>query len=360
MLQKIKMGRWRKKVPTKRQSTVLCIGLVLVLGIVWVVIQPADAVRFATRGMYINSARGGDTTYYVVTLQYTTPANVGSVRMEFCDNPIPSLPCNVPPGLDVSAGTLAAQSGETGFSIEQQTQNLIVLSRAPSMTGSSLSDYRFDNMRNPNGEHQDFYVRITSHASTDGSGPLIDYGSVAATTTPEIHLITQVPPILVFCVAQQINDDDCTDMQGHFVDFGELRPDQTYSTSSQIQARTNAFSGYTITATGTTMTSGIRSIPAITTPTESFQGVGQFGINLAANTSPNIGADPTGPGTNGNVVAPYNTPNKFLFNSGDVVATSNGVTRTRKYTASYVVNVPAGQPPGVYSTTVTYICLASF
>jgi len=342
-----------------RFSLVVAI-LVLIGGIAWTVVRPAEAVRFQNRGMYINSARGGDTTYYIISLQYTTPAVVGSLRLEFCGNPIPYLDCDPPAGLDVSNGVLTAQSGETGFSIGQQTQNLIVLTRTPAMTGNAVASYRFDNMHNPNGSHQDFYVRMTSHSSTDGTGPIIDYGSVTATTTPEIELTTQVPPILIFCVAQKINDDDCTDLQGHYVNFGELSPNQTFYTSSEIQARTNAQYGYSIVVTGTTMTSGYKVIPAITTPTESFPGVGQFGLNLADNSSPDIGADPTGPGVNGNVVAPYDEPNKFLFRSGDVVATSDSVTRTRKYTASYIVNVPVGQPPGVYSTTITYVCTASF
>lgn len=360
MLQRVKGVRLPKNILTKQRVIILVVGFIAVFGLVWNITQRAEAVRFQNRGMYINSARGGDTTFYEISLQYTTSASVGSLRMEFCDNPIPSLPCNVPPGLDVSGGVLAAQSGETGFSIGQQTQNLIVLTRAPSVTGPDFSSYRFDNMRNPDSDHQDFYVRLTSHASTDGSGPLIDYGSVAATTTQEIELTTQVPPILIFCVAQQIHDDDCVDMEGNFVDFGELEPTQTYTASSEIQARTNAQFGYSISVYGTTMTSGIRAIPAIVAPTESFQGVGQFGMNLADNTYPDVGALPVGPGTNGNVIPPYDTPDKFLFSSGDVVATSDGVTRTRKYTASYIVNVPADQPPGVYSTTITYICLASF
>lgn len=359
MLRKIK-GMVTPGVGGKKRYIITAVVLLLVAAIIWSVVHPAQAARFTNRGMYINSARGGDTTFYTISLQYTTPNIVGSLRLEFCDSPIPSLPCNVPPGLDVSNGVLSTQSGETGFGIAQQTQNLIVLGRTPAMTGGAQSTYRFDNMRNPNGDRQDFYVRITSHASNDASGPLIDYGSVTATTTPEIDLITQVPPILIFCVAHQINDDDCADLEGYFENFGELRSNQTYSTSSQIQARTNAFFGYSIAVTGTTVTSGIRSIPALTTPTESFVGVGQFGINLADNTSPDIGASPTGPGTNGVVAPAYSTPNRFLFNNGDVVASSNGVTRNRKYTASYILNVPAGQPPGVYSTTLTYVCTGNF
>lgn len=330
----------------------------MVVAIAW----PADAVRFQDRGMYINSARGGDTTFYVISLRYTTPASVGSLVMEFCDNPIPSLPCTTPPGLDVSGATLAAQTGETGFSIDAGTHdtNTIILTRTPAVTGVAQASYRFDNIVNPSDDHQDFYVRMTSHTSSDGTGPIIDYGSVTNTTTPEVGLFTQVPPILTFCVAEQINDDECTDTEGTSVDFGELEPTETYSATSEMQAYTNAPFGYSIAVYGTTMTSGIRAIPALEVPTESFQGVGQFGLNLAVNSSPNIGAAPVGPGTNAVLNPIYDQPNKFLLNSGDVLVTSDNVTLTKKFTTAYILNVPADQAPGVYSTTITYVCTGNF
>lgn len=323
--------------------------------------QQAEAVRFVNRSMYINSARGGDTTHYIVSLAYPTASPLGSLRMEFCDNPIPSLPCDIPPGLDVSSGTLTDQSGTTvGFSVSTQTQNLIILSRAPQLPGAGNSSYRFDNMVNPTGETQDFYIRMTSHASMDGTGPIIDYGSVSATTTQEVGLYTQVPPVLIFCVAAQINDNNCEDLDGNYVDFGTLSPDQTVYASSEIQARTNAQYGYSISVHGKTMTSGIKEIPSLTVPTQSFPGVGQFGMNLAVNTTPAVGATPTGPGTNAVVNPVYETPDFFLFIPGDVIVTSSAVTMTRKFTANYIVNVPEDQPAGVYSTTVTYVCLAGF
>lgn len=345
-----------------KKQRILFLGAIasLLTGSVWLYVNRAQAIRFEERGMYINSARAGDTTFYEVSFKYPTANSVGSVRMEFCDTPIPSLPCNVPSGLDVSGGVLSSQSGETGFSIVQQTGNLIILGRTPSVTGSALSTYRFDDMVNPSGETQDFYIRLTSHASNDGSGPLIDFGSVSAQLTPEIEIWTQVPPILVFCVAAIINSSDCTDAEGNFVNFGELQSNQTYYASSEILTRTNARSGVTVYAAGTTMTSGIRTIPAITTPTESFVGVGQFGINFAVNSTPSVGASPTGPGANLVLEPDYDIPDKYHFNSGDTVAVSTSVTPWRKITASYIVNVPQDQPPGVYSTTITYIGLATF
>lgn len=361
----LRLSGWRSK-------WIMASALLLVVLLMWVVVQPAGAEKFTNRSMYINSARASDTTYYIISFQYTTPASVGSVRMEFCTSPIPSLPCYPPQGLDVSGGSLTAQSGETGFTMNTPSNNVVILSRTPSMTGSGLSSYRFDNMVNPDGtgvgadpaepEHEktNFYVRLTSHASTDGSGSLIDFGSVANTITPEIGIFTQVPPILIFCVGAVINDDECEDVDGFYVDFGELDSGQTFYTSSQMQARTNAFYGYSISAVGNTLTSGIRSIPAITTPTQSLVGVGQFGINLADNNDPDIGADPVGPGTNAVLNPTYATPDQYLYNEGDVLVASNAVTRVRKFTVSYILNVPEDQEPGVYSTTLTYICLAGF
>jgi hypothetical protein len=342
--------------------------LLLSVSMIGIFVKPVQAERFQDRGLYINSARGGDTTYYIISFRYVTPTPVGSIQLEFCTTPIPSLPCDVPAGQDVSAAVLAAQTGETGYSITTQTNNIIVLSRTATIPGSSLSTYRLNNVTNPDGtgsnayfgeppdEKTNFYVRLTSYASTDATGPLIDYGSVASTITPEQSIFTQVPPILIFCVAGTINDDECSDTNGNFVDFGELAPDQTFYTSSEIQASTNASFGYNIYVTGRTMTAGIHTIPALTTPTQSFQGVGQFGMNLATNTTP----APVGPGTNATIDPQYDIPDHFLFNDGDVIVSTTGLTHTRKFTASYIINVPADQDPGVYSTTITYTCLAGF
>ena len=344
---------------TKKMRYVLVVMAVLVI-VFSVLSQQTEALRFQNRSMYIGSSLANDTTFYQISFTYPTTSTVGSLRLEFCDNPIPTLPCNVPAGLDITGATLVAQSGETGFSISEQTSSVIVLSRTPATTGVTTSSYRFDNMVNPSAENQDFYVRMTDYASTDATGSFIDFGSVTARLVPAIEVYSQVPPILVFCVAGTINDDDCEDTAGNFVDYGELGSNQTHATTTQMLARTNAQYGYNITVSGRTMTSGNNEIPTLLSPTESFRGIGQFGINLAANSQPAIGANPAGPGVGAAVNTDYAQSNKFLFRDGDTLVSSTGVTPTRKFTASYVVNVPANQPPGVYSTTISYTCLAGF
>lgn len=322
--------------------------------------QKTEAARFLNRSLFISSGAAGETAFYQLNLTYPSMNSVGSLRLEFCDNPIPTIPCTLPAGLDISNATLSAQTGETGFSISDRNATTLILSRTPSVTGNTVSTYKFDTIVNPSSETQDFYVRITSHASSDASDAFIDFGSVTAMLSHKINVYTQVPPILIFCVAGSINDVNCDDTEGNFVDYGELSTAQTYTSSSEILARTNAQYGYSILVYGQTMTAGVHAIPALSSPTESFVGISQFGMNLAQNTNPATGAAPSGPGTNAVIASDYNQTNKFVFRSGDIIASSNGVTPTRKFTANYIVNVSDDQRPGIYSTTISYLCVAGF
>ncbi len=58
--------------------------------------------------------------------------------------------------------------------------------------------------------------------------------------------------------------------------------------------------------------------------------------------------------------ANYDTPDFYRFVPDEVVASNPTVENSRIYTVSYIVNVPTTQAPGVYVSTMTYICLATF
>jgi hypothetical protein len=110
----------------------------------------------------------------------------------------------------------------------------------------------------------------------------------------------------------------------------------------------------------------------MTVPDTSILGIGQFGLDLVANTTasstPAVGANitPADNGTNyrGQPIGNYNTPDTFEFNTGNSVANSadGGASGSdaQIYTVSYVVNVPGSQPAGTYTTTLTYICTPTF
>lgn len=355
-----------KKVTTaSKQSsyriTVAALSLLLSFGTFFAMQQPAEAVRFQNRSLYINSSVPSAETFYTVTFTYPTVNNVGSVRMLFCNDPIPYLACDPPVGLDVSAAVLSFQSGQTGFTLSQQTQNTLIISRPPNPTSIQESKYTFTGIVNPD-VPQTFYVRLSSHASTNGTGSQIDFGSIASSTAQQLSLETQVPPILIFCTGKEIPAYECSEAEGpNYEDFGEPEPSDTMATQSQMLAYTNARGGYSITYTGRSLTSGIYEIPAIVGDSEeSVPGKAQFGINLAVNTDPDIGEAPVGPASNTFVNPDYTEPNKFQFNIGETLVTSNFVTLNRKYTVSYIINFPPDQPVGVYNTTVTFICTGNF
>lgn len=310
----------------------------------------------------MQSTKPGATTSYKVSFRYMSPNPVGSIDLLFCDNPIPYEPCNVPEGLNVSNATLNAQLGETGFSITSASTNHLVLSRSPTLmhADSPLSSYTFDAMVNPSDADEAFSIRLRTHASTDATGSQIDFGSVRGQATTPITIETQVPPMLLFCLAEVVYDDCAGTNGNYYTDMGELSSNSTLVAQSQMAVGTNASGGFAIVVNGSPPSAGTNVIDTPTTPTESKIGSNQFGINLVANNSPTVGNDPEGTWANAIPATDYGTPNRYKFVAGDVVAYSPNVSLMRKFTVSYILNSSPDLRAGVYTTTVTFIASGRF
>jgi len=332
--------------------------LVIVIGFAISVLPSlAQAAALNNRSMNVH-----DTAVSAVTqhdFSFTMPAgvSVGSIRIEYCTEPLPVLACVGPTGLDASSASLLSQSGETGFTMLPPTSNVMILSRPPALTSAGTAVYTFAPVTNPSPLNS-FYARIELFPTVDATGPSSDYGAVASTTTRGVHITTEVPPILNFCVAVTI-PGDCSTANGSFIELGDLSPAQTASATSQMLIGTNAPFGYTVFVAGTTMTAGTKTIAALGLPSVSQKGSAQFGLNLRANTTPNVGAEPSGVGI-ATATPNYGSPNHYMFGSGDIIATSAGSTDYNTFTHSYIINIPSNQTGGIYSTTLTYICTGSF
>jgi hypothetical protein len=123
---------------------------------------------------------------------------------------------------------------------------------------------------------------------------------------------------------------------------------------------TNASSGYSLSYSGATLTSGANTIPAMTTQAASVPNTKQFGVNLMANTTPATGAGVSGSGT-GVPAAGYGTVDQFKFNTvGDIIASATLPTNDNTFTTSYIVNADGSTPAGAYSTLITYTAVANF
>jgi len=296
-------------------------------------------------------------------IRFTLPssANVGSLVFQYCSNlPWIGYICTAPTGLDVSGAAIASQLGNTGFSIDSadSTANRLVLSRAPVPVSNFPNEFILSNTTNPSTPGSTVYIRISSQASVDGSGPTIDTGAVAFAVQSTFNVNAFVPPFLKLCVGVSVAPD-CSAMIGDSIDLGVLSSSTANKGQSQYATATNDPSGYVIYAMGTTMTSGNNTIPALSSPVASFPGTGQFGINLRANLNPAVGQDPVGVGT-GTPTPDYDIPNRFVFNNGDSITTANLPSDYNRMTVSYLVNVPKNQSPGIYSTTITYVATVQF
>ena len=144
--------------------------------------------------------------------------------------------------------------------------------------------------------------------------------------------------------------------------FGSFSPTSASMTTASFSVSNYTAFGYVVQIEGTPPKNGNRTIPALTSETASDPGTEQFGINLVANTSPiSIGANPD-QGQFGHGVAhpDYATPNKYRYNSGDIIASAPKSSGLTKFTVSYLVNVAPLTKGGAYKTNQTIIVVGTY
>ena len=353
------MGVYARKLATRLVTILVVASLVIGMG----PFSPihASAAQLLLRSIEIDNNQAAATgVLYNTSFFNVTATTLGSIEIEFCSNsPLQNDVCDAPAGFDISHATINSQSGQTGFTVStNSTANDLILTRPPAADGIGMTNYVLGNVTNP-GTGGALFARIITYPTSDASGAPTDFGGIAISIVGTVGLTTEVPPYLTFCLGESITGTDCTTATDPFTDLGDLSSSVASAAQDQMVVATNAQNGYTLAVSGPTMASGNNTINAMAALAPSLPGTSQFGMNLRANTAPLIGQDPSGSGT-ATVTANYDQPNRFFFQSGDIIATSTTSDAYRKFTASYIVNIPKDQPGGVYSTTLTYVALANF
>lgn len=318
-----------------------------------------QASQFENRSLRIGSSRANAVTNYTIRFDYPGTTPIGSVLFEFCDTPLFALSCGPVPGIDVSSAVLSGQTGTTGFSVLSTTPTSVILTRPISAATAGAATYTLSNVTNPS-SNGTFYMRLSSYATTNATGPRADEGGTAAALTSGLSTTLFVPPVLIFCVDADFTALSCNSGTGSLVDLGQLRTDVPNVGTSEMMIATNAGDGYVITVSGGTMSAGTKTIPELAVPTLSAPGNSQFGMNLVSNTSPGVGSNPVGPGFNGTIAGRYANQNLFSYQDNDILVTNTTVTDYKLYTSSYLVNVSPTQSAGFYATTLTYTATANF
>jgi len=344
------------------ESHRLITGIILTAALLFQVVPLSHAATaLGDRYDLVADSRASATTVHQIGFTFrNTAVPVGSILLEFCSNdPLVLTACTAPNGFNIAASTLAAQTGETGFLIAPGSpNNAVVLSRPAAAPTVGPSTYQFDNVINPS-DGGTYYLRISTYTSIDATGVHIEEGGVALTNNDQLVIASEVPPHLTFCAGVTINNFDCNTASSFILNLGEFSTRQTKADSSQMIVTTNAAGGYSISVSGTTLTSGNNVINAPVTPTASATNKSQFGINLTSNGNPVVGSNTSGSGS-GSAASGYNGNNLFKFIDGDKVASSATSSEWNKFTVSYIANIDSNQAPGSYATTLSYICLGNF
>jgi len=328
------------------------------------VFNPAGALSSTLPNRYVklsDSVAGHAGLIYELGFDTTVSDTLGSVELEFCTNdPFPGTSCTVPTGLNVSSASLISQTGTNDFSIDAGDTNAhrIVFTRTPSVVGATTFKFEFNNVTNPSSAGS-LYGRIRTFDGSNMTGSVTNGAGMAMSIIGDINISTEVPPHIDLCVGITIANDDCTSVAGDSLDFGKLSPSSTATATSQFVSGTNADNGYTVTLSGTTMTSGNNVIPALTTLNTASPGINQFGMNLRKNIQPNKGAEPTGIGSAA-PVGNYAIPDNFIFNSGDTIVSAAGPDNYRRFTETYIIDIDSNQPAGFYATSITFVALGNF
>lgn len=156
-------------------------------------------------------------------------------------------------------------------------------------------------------------------------------------------------------------------VNGGIYDLGVLDPSTTGAAAATFTVRNYLSTGYIVTLHGdvpSTTSGNTHTLTALSSLTGSQPGTEQFGINLADNSNPDIGADPLQvPDSSfsfGAVVAGYDTANLFKFVPGDTIALSTKSSGQTTYALSMIANVSSATPSGQYGGRLNLQVIPTF
>jgi hypothetical protein len=148
-------------------------------------------------------------------------------------------------------------------------------------------------------------------------------------------------------------------------DIGYLSTATATTATATFTVRAYLASGYVVTTGSDPPSNGSHTMSTPSTPTASSVGTEQFAINLVANTNPtSFGADPAQiPDASysfGEAAANYDTANVYKYTKGDTIASSSKSSGVTQYTVSYLYNISAITPAGLYTFSHVIIATATY
>jgi hypothetical protein len=327
-------------------------------------LNAAAAGQLTSRKLTLGSSASNTSTTWAFTFSVTETTALNGLTFQVCSTA--SGACSAP-GSWTNAGSAFDSltyngSAQTGWALDNAAGYLRIKNNASTQSVSSPVVATFNTVTNPTlANGTTFFVRVLTYSGDDYTSQ-VDNGVVTAAIVNQITVTANVDETLSFCVYTGANCGE----GGATVALGSLTASLTGSGTSKMDVATNGSGGYNVTYTGTTLTGpGATTIAAMGTQSQngaaatSSQGTSQFGLNLRDNATPNVGADVSGSGT-GAYGTNYGTADSFRHFTGDSIATASAPTDSNTFTVSYIANISGSQAAGSYTTTLTYICTATY
>lgn len=323
----------------------------------------------------------------------TTGVSVGSIEFLYCTTPLPGTTCTAPTGMAATTVTTVGGSSASGWSLgtsgNAPTASRIRITHTAATIGTV--NFAFGNgntgtdyIKNPTADNQTFFVRITTYSDTAWTTS-VDAGTVANSTAQQIDITAKVQETLNFSVGVgspagtlPAQGTSCTPFSdsgalvlGDATD-GTLSFQQAYDAHSYFRVSTNANGGTAIYYSGDTLknpaTNAITAIGA--TNAASAVGTSQFGLGIdsadaTANGYTLSSVAPTAPYDEGDGTITNAGTAKFAYETSSItvpkqIAGAPNTIICETGSVRYLGNISTTTPPGVYTTTITYIATPTY
>ncbi len=339
----------------EKGTTAALIGLMSMLSFMVLPVTASAAELTAESTSLSDPTVNHAATTYTVTQSSVSTSAIKCIKVVFSTNADGTG--GAPTGMTTTSATFSGTSNyvptPASWTVDATTNGTVKITFATGETPASASGRTIvlGSITNGSTNNATYYTNVNTFNNTDcATSPVDTNGQSTFVFTSGVSVSATVNPTLTFTVSTST----CS--------LGTLTASTTGTCQVILTAASNATSGYTISYIApATLTSGSNTILALTGGSTSSQGTSQFGFNLRDNATPNVGTDPSGDAGYTFSSYGYGTPDTFKFTTagGSVVGTT-GPTATTTYTASYIANISAVTPAGLYTATQTYNITATY
>jgi hypothetical protein len=186
---------------------------------------------------------------------------------------------------------------------------------------------------------------------------------------------------LTYCAQAGFNSDRTPSLEmlvnTPSVNVGVLDPAETHVGTATFQVKSYLDSGYQVTTSSPGPSNGGHVMTSPALPTASAVGTEQFGMNVVANSCPAtapssgqgscttaLGADPFQDPDNtfsfGLAATNYDVADSYMYQDGDIIASSPSSSGTTLYTISYIFNSTNVTPAGTYTMDQSLVATSTF